>query len=823
MSPLRRLRVFRWGMAARIVCSIVLLFGLFAAAVGVWVAQLTKGIFLSETRDRVVALDQTVQRHAFENWDVAAQLLGNPVWSARVKPLVDAGNFDAVTRALREVAARTGLHVIHAYDDKLALVGTSTEAAAGLEPPFLKNFAKGLANQKTPTVQLLVLPADVVRFEGLAALAPPTPAGRILAMVATAPLLDDFNEPVGYLVGFRLLNGDRETVEKLASASGADITLVLDGVRVSTTLLDGKGKNLTGSRVTPSRTALTREDLGHGPYLSHQHALSSRNGEPGAVLTVSVPLSDLLRRSTAIRHKVLAAGLTALAVFAFGLTVLIRRSLRAVPVMLEYMGEVSGGRLGARLDVRTGDELESLAGGINDTVSKLRDLVADVETSFRQVESVSGRLVGTAESLSERALAESEVIVSLDETTGALTDVVERVDAETSNMRASTKDNLSSLTDLASSVSDMAAGAERLADSSRETATAMEEMAASVSASASNVTSLSELINQGATTMGQVDEAVRRISELTDRTKELARRVSDDASVEGRSAMERAKREMDDTRRRVDVLGQTVKAVGQRSSQIGEIITLISGIADKTKLLALNAAILAAQAGENGQGFAVVAAQIRELSDQTNASAKKVAGLIASVQHESSQAVKEAHLGAEAVTKSTDEVTRVAAVLERIIEGAGQTKDLTGKIAAQTEEQAAASSQVAVSLQEVASMAQQLAAAALEQDRTSRHVLSIAEQMGGKASEMKAASREQAHKVENIKGKVAATASVADHLGASASSTKTATAVLRDSVDFIRQVVEENQERATALQESIDLLSSQSEQVRKKLSSFVLT
>ena len=112
----------------------------------------------------------------------------------------------------------------------------------------------------------------------------------------------------------------------------------------------------------------------------------------------------------------------------------------------------------------------------------------------------------------------------------------------------------------------------------------------------------------------------------------LSETVLNEASKKGAPAAQAATEGIENIRRSVGSLSEVINALGKRSQDIGKILTIIANVAEKTNLLALNASILGAQAGERGRPFAVVAAEIKSLSEMTAASIKEIAELIVGVQ-----------------------------------------------------------------------------------------------------------------------------------------------------------------------------------------------
>ncbi|MDR3254529.1 MAG: methyl-accepting chemotaxis protein [Synergistaceae bacterium] len=157
-------------------------------------------------------------------------------------------------------------------------------------------------------------------------------------------------------------------------------------------------------------------------------------------------------------------------------------------------------------------------------------------------------------------------------------------------------------------------------------------------------------------------EALRDMSEDVESTSRgveaIARAAleSVEKSRDGRNSMERAVQQMDKIEAAVGTSGRVVEFLGERSMEIGQIVETISGIAGQTNLLALNAAIEASRAGEQGLGFAVVASEVKKLAGESQDASERIAGLISSIQEETSKAVgamnggkEEARLGSIAV------------------------------------------------------------------------------------------------------------------------------------------------------------------------------
>ena len=156
----------------------------------------------------------------------------------------------------------------------------------------------------------------------------------------------------------------------------------------------------------------------------------------------------------------------------------------------------------------------------------------------------------------------------------------------------------------------------------------------------------------------------------------------------------------------------TIQALGANSNQIGEIIAVIDDIADQTNLLALNAAIEAARAGEQGRGFAVVADEVRKLAERTTKATKEIAAMIKSIQSDTSGAVASMESGTGEVERGVEMTRKAGEALKEIVNNVQHVSDMIGQIATAAEEQSAAAEQISTSIETIASVTKESAAGA---------------------------------------------------------------------------------------------------------------
>lgn len=262
----------------------------------------------------------------------------------------------------------------------------------------------------------------------------------------------------------------------------------------------------------------------------------------------------------------------------------------------------------------------------------------------------------------------------------------------------------------------LSASVNAMADSMSEIVGRIGNSSASLGSSSSQLASSSSNMNEGvnrqsaqtaqvATAMEEMNAAVIEVARNSHSATEAARSARDIAA-KGGDVVGQAINAMKDVAESTDVTGTTIKSLGKSSEEIGTIISVINDIADQTNLLALNAAIEAARAGEQGRGFAVVADEVRKLAERTTKATKEISEMINTIQDETTQAVSAMEEGTHKVENGVKLANEAGEALSQIVTGVEDVNDMIGQIATAAEEQSATAEEIARNMENISEAAQ---------------------------------------------------------------------------------------------------------------------
>ena len=334
--------------------------------------------------------------------------------------------------------------------------------------------------------------------------------------------------------------------------------------------------------------------------------------------------------------------------------------------------------------------------------------------AFATVRGITGpldSLKASAARIADGDLTENMALSGRDE----ITDVQRSLRQMQTNLR-------DTLMDIQNSAAQLAAAAEELTTVTAQSARTIEDQDQQVQLAATAVTEMSAAVDEVARNATNTSEASRIAAELTGTSRQ----------------------QVSETRRTIDQLGEKLSQTGStvtrlidETTRINHVLEAIHGIAGQTNLLALNAAIEAARAGEAGRGFAVVADEVRSLAQRTQASTGEVEKMLGTIQLAGEEAAQNMHQSSTLAERSQAMAGQADAALDRVSEQVSQINDMNLVIASAAEEQAQVARSVDENLVAIGDLSHQSAASSEQTSAASDALAQLAVQLNDRVGQFR--------------------------------------------------------------------------------------
>jgi methyl-accepting chemotaxis protein len=516
-------------------------------------------------------------------------------------------------------------------------------------------------------------------------------------------------------------------------------------------------------------------------------------------------------------------GLLAMAaLISYGLAWLLSEDVgRRSQELKDAAARIAAGDLRTSIRMQSEDELGELAGAFAAMTEALRTAVSGVIQAADHVERAADDIAGIATVVSGEAQSQNEGVQRAATT-------MERINEQVAGISASAQELNTLVEESSSSILEMGAAGDELNDTAgvlssqvEEVSTSIEQMVRSVKEVNTHTGSLSDAANDTSSSMEEMASALRAVDVLAQEAADLARRAMD-ASEGGRQTVQETISGMESIRAATEVAEQVIGGLVERSREIGSILDVIDDVADETNLLALNAAIIAAQAGEHGRAFSVVADEIKELADRVLSSTKEIGSLIRAVQVESENAVGAITQGARSVATGVERSHQAGSALEAITTASRESGQRIHEIVRSVKEQSKAASHVVEMMDRVNGGAEAIHRATGEQDRGNEVVFRSTVGMREVAQQLRATTEEQARGGARIRSSIDGVRDAAEAIDRALQGQ---TAACREVVSFLEQVSAgsaANDASSDRLSEATAALVGQAEALRQGVRQFVV-
>lgn len=627
---------------------------------------------------------------------------------------------------------------------------------------------------------------------------------REAVMGRTTAIAEGVRKDIDKVLGFGLsldqLDGMSENLDAIRQVD-RDITLVA--------ILDRDGKVLYATDRDLERTVLTdkatKQALAAEKPIVQEYAwrgqdliekafpLMGMEGKPIGVFRIALRAAAVNRQL----YDLLVRSLIVVAL-SFGLatwlaSIFMRRTITdPVSRMAETATRMAAGDLSRQVDITGTNEIAQLGSAINQVSANLREMLGRVNQMSGGLADAMKLMNESVQKMSRGARVQHEAGEQTAMTVNEMAASIKGVADNAEEMSSAASDASASASEMVASIEEVAENAGGLSAAADDTATSIVQTLASIRQVSENTDALSSAAEQTSASITEMGATVKAVEQKAQESARLAEKVARNASDQGMAAAREAQKGMENIRSTVETTADVINRLGKRSQEIGQILKVIDEVTDQTSLLALNAAILAAQAGEHGKGFAVVAEEIRELADRTAASTKEIANVIAAVQQDTAASIQAMSKGMQAVEDGSDLVKVTGDVFGHVSELSKQAADMARGIEFTTAEQTKGVSQINDAAANIAEQIEHIAQAMQEQRKGSERIAQAAEKMRDITRQMNVATREQTMASKQIAKAVDSVTGQAAQIARSTSEQSLGAQQISGAISSIQKITEEN-------------------------------
>lgn len=387
----------------------------------------------------------------------------------------------------------------------------------------------------------------------------------------------------------------------------------------------------------------------------------------------------------------------------------------------------------------TADMVESIAeGDLTMTVSvrsdtdafgqALQTMVDGLRNLVSQIRKGAENIISTGVTISNQSAGDIEIV---------------------KNVQTSNEEVVSTMIEIGKSVEEVTKNMETLSVSVEETSASVSQMTSSINHIALNNSSLTEQTHHTFAELTEVVNVMEGVVKSTEISTQLSQETIQDA-IQGQDVVEQMTISIETIHDTMTTAVQSITGFAERSKDIGSILGVIRDITDQTSLLALNAAIIAAQAGEHGRGFAVVADEIKSLADGVSASTKDIAAILQTLQQDTDQVVRVIYKGADNVAQGMNLTQQARDRLQKILHSAQRSSSVVTEIAETLQGVKANSLTANESMERMNTMIENTAQATREQQTATQQINSTIDNLNSMAAQIFRATEQQAKGVREV-------------------------------------------------------------------------
>ncbi|MDP4175262.1 MAG: methyl-accepting chemotaxis protein [Bacteroidota bacterium] len=457
----------------------------------------------------------------------------------------------------------------------------------------------------------------------------------------------------------------------------------------------------------------------------------------GYTIAAAYPDSDIDSEVSSERLNYLIFG-SLLALILTGVIYALVRYQIIKPVLLlsNASAKAADGDYSASIEIKSEDELGRLSSSFNKMINNIKSAIDELHNKKEEAETAVEQVHKAKEDIEgrEKYLKGQTVNILREMDKFSQGDLSAHLQAEKNDEVGSLISGFNSVVDkIRTMVSEVQQAVHAAASAGNEISSSSEQMASAAQQQAQQISEIATAVDQMTRT---ILDSTQNATLSSEKAKTAGKKA-----LEGGNAVKDTIEGMDSIAKIVAGTASTIEELGQSSSQIGEIVSVIEDIADQTNLLALNAAIEAARAGEQGRGFAVVADEVRKLAERTTKATQEISNMILKIQDKTGGVVEAIRKGKDEVEKRKLDAYKAGDVLNEIIENTNEVSSIIEQLAAASEEQSATSEQISKNIESINEVTQQSAVGIQEVARAAEDLGRLNERLEGLISFFKMEKR----------------------------------------------------------------------------------
>ncbi len=489
--------------------------------------------------------------------------------------------------------------------------------------------------------------------------------------------------------------------------------------------------------------------------------------------------------------------------------------------LMESQKAMAEGDLSATVTVTARDELGIVARSTAMAIFGLRNLISKVEQAAKEMDAAADIISVKSQEVESGSSEQFEAVDSTSQSMDEMSTSVQNISESMQTLASSAEQSSASILEVQATVEEVGNSVENLSGAIGNSTSSIQEMSSSINEVADNVQYLTKRSGETMDSLREMERMIGKVTQGTQETAAISDILTDDAE-QGSKAVEKTIIGIQNIQAAADSASKVITQLGKRAKEIGNILTVIEDVTEETNLLALNAAIIAAQAGDHGRGFTVVADEIKDLAERTAVSTKEIAELIESVQEDSENAILKMKDGTESISEGVRVSEEAGTAIQKIQDSVGRAMDQTRTIAQAASVQGEKSDQVMEFMDSVNALVTQIAQATQEQTKSGELLAHTSSDMESIAQHVKRATQEQTLGSKQITQSIEHIAEITHYINSSQSEQLTATEHVRTSIHQIKDVAEGNKNRVDEMQLNVQNLKELSNGLKELLQEFKL-